>query len=96
MKQYDVVTVQDAMDRIEELETMDYIEFCSEVCIPQSTYYKKVVNRVNVICDVLTREYGHDILIHWICQGEENKLGEDIILESMGERDKSILLRDFR
>lgn len=89
MKRYTPEEIEDAMDRIEELESIDYIEFCSEVSIPQSTYYKKILNRVNAICDVLTREYGHDILIHWICMGEENNQNELVILETMIKDDKN-------
>ena len=75
---FTVEQIVDAMDRIEELKQMEVDEFCEEAGIKFSNNYLDIHRKYNKIADILIREYGHEMITHWITV--ETKLDQ---LESM-------------
>jgi hypothetical protein len=63
---FTVEQIVDAMDRIEELKAMEVDEFCEEAGIKFSNNYLDIHRKYNKICDILIREYGHEMIGHWI------------------------------
>lgn len=67
--------IMDALDLIDELENMSAQDFCDEIEIKYNVKYNDKMVRTNAICDFITKEYGSDMLLHWIAaQDEQGKV----------------------
>ncbi len=71
---YAIDEILEAMERISELETLNLQELCDECDIKYSITLKD--KKTAIICDLIIKEYGHDMLIHWIDFSESQKMPE--------------------